>query len=137
MDFIVEGFKEVEAKFISAGADEQTVKDTIQKYRDLVNKNQIQGTERNIDWWGKNKTFQDFSQFVELKSVVPTKTQTKRSKNVGRSITLFEDDSWLVVVPLDKDASCFHGKNSDWCTTKRNQPQFTEYFHDNNIILIY
>lgn len=137
MDFIVEGFKEVEAKFVASGADQQTVKDTIQKYRDLVNKNQIQGSERNIDWWGKNKTFQDFAQFIELKSVVPTKTQTKRSKNVGRSITLHEDDNWLVVVPLDKDASCFHGKNSDWCTTKRSQPQFKEYFHDKNIILIY
>ena len=137
MDFIVEGFKEVEAKFILAGADEQTVKDTIQKYRDLVNKNQIQGVERNIDWWGKNKTFQEFSDYIELKSVVPTKTQTKRSKNVGRSITLHEDDNWLIVIPLDKDASCFHGKNSDWCTTKRDQPHFKEYFHDKNIILIY
>ena len=137
MDFIVEGFKEVEARFVASGADQQSVKDSIQKYRDLVNKNQVQGSERNIDWWGKNKTFQEFSDFVELKSVVPTKKQTKRATNVGQSVTLLEDDRWLVVVPLDKDASCFHGKNSDWCTTKRNQQHFKNYFHDQNIILIY
>ena len=137
MDFIVEGFKEVEAKFILAGADEQTVKDTIQKYRDLVNKNQIQGVERNIDWWGKNKTFQEFDKFIQQKSVGSTKTQVKRSKGVGRSINLHEDDDWLIVVPLDKDASCFHGKNSDWCTTKHDQSHFEKYFYDRNIVLIY
>ena len=43
-----------------------------------------------------------------------------------------ENDDWLVVIPLDKDASCFHGKNSDWCTTKINQGNFEDYFYENN-----
>jgi hypothetical protein len=44
---------------------------------------------------------------------------------------------WLIVIPLDKDASCFHGKNSDWCTTKVNRPEFEQYFYDKQVTLIY
>lgn len=147
MDFIVEGFKEVEARFVASGADPAEVKTAIASFKDLVNRNQIQDEKdatgrlinnlRNIDWWGKNKTFQEFDKFIQQKSVGSTKTQVKRSKDVGRSINLHEDDDWLIVVPLDKDASCFHGKNSDWCTTKHDQSHFEEYFYDRNIVLIY
>lgn len=137
MELIAEGYREVEQKYVAAGADPQTVKKALDQFRDLVNRNQVQGQERNIDWWGKNIVFDEFSQYVHQKSATPTATQIKRKKVTGRSITLQEDDQWLIVIPLDKDASCFHGKNSDWCTTKPTQSQFEEYFYRKEIILIY
>lgn len=66
-----------------------------------------------------------------------SKTQVKRSKIPGKSINLVDNDNWHIVIPLDKDSSCFHGKNSDWCTTKPNQSYFEQYFYDRSIILIY
>lgn len=136
-ELLVEGYREVEAKFVDAGADPQSVADAIAQYRDLVNRNQVKGNERNIDWWGKNHTFQDFQQFLQQKSIDTSKTQLKKSRDTGRSVNLLETDQWLVVVPLDKDASCFHGKNSDWCTTKREHGYYEDYFYNRNIILIY
>ena len=137
MELITEGYREVEAKYVAAGAEPESVKKTLDQFRDLVNRNQVQGQERNIDWWGKTAAFDDFAQYVQQKAATPTATQIKRKKATGKSITLQEDDNWLIVIPLDKDASCFHGRESDWCTTKPTQDQFENYFYRREIILIY
>lgn len=136
-EIVTEGFKEVSQKYLQAGANQNDVNQTIEKYRQLVNKNQVKGDERNIDWWGKNKSFDEFKKFVDDKHSQPTATSVKRSKNVGKSVTIFENDDWLVVLPLDKDASCFHGRGSSWCTTKPNQGYFENYFYDHEVTLIY
>lgn len=134
-EFIAEGYKEAELAF-SREADAQSVKTALAQYRDLVNRNQVQGDQRNIDWWAK-QGWERFNQFVTAKSGERSRTQIKRSKIPGRSIRLAEDDNWLIVIPLDKAASCFHGRNTDWCTAKPDQDHFNSYFHRNGITLIY
>ena len=127
-EFLIEGYKEVTQKYASAGADPRQVKDAIAAFKEIVNKNQVKGDERNIDWWGKNKSFDEFNNFVNSVDLARTKTQVTRKKVTGKSINLIDNDEWFVVIPLDKEASCFHGKNSDWCTTKTNKKHFEEYF---------
>ena len=136
-DFILnEGYPEAQKEFAQASGDENLSSEVIGQFRTLVNRNQVQGNERNIDWWRK-QGWEKFSQFVAKKVQQPSKTQVKRQKVAGRSITLMENDQWLIVIPLDKEASCFHGKNSDWCTTKQYQPYFENYFYDKEVTLIY
>ena len=140
-ELIVEGYKEAQQEFtVAANNDAHLAKGLIDAYKALLNKNQIQNTEgnseRNIDYWRK-QGFTAFKDFVVSKQSVPTSTEVKRKKLPGKAITLREDDTWLIVIPLDKDASCFHGKNSDWCTTKTDQSHFENYFYDKNITLIY
>lgn len=132
---LIEGFKEAQVEFGSVAGEEQA-QQTIAQFRDLVNRNQVQGNERNIDYWRK-QGWDAFSKLVSTKSQEKSKTQEKRSKVEGKSITIHEDRDWLVVVPIDKDASCFHGKNTDWCTTKPYAPYFEQYFYKNGITLIY
>ena len=136
---ISEGFKEVEKKYLDQGwnLDPEEIKTAIRTFKSLRDRNQLHGNERDIDWWGKNKTVSEFLEFVKSRNQQPSKTQIKRSKIVGKSITVREDDDWLIVVPLDKDASCFHGKNSDWCTAKSTHTYFEQYFFQKEIILIY
>ena len=140
-ELIVEGYKEAQQEFtVAAGNDAHLVKGLIDAYKELLNKNQIQNTEgnneRNIDYWRK-QGLESFNNFVVGKKSIPTPTEIKRKKVPGKAITLREDDNWLIVIPLDKDASCFHGKNSDWCTTKTDQNYFEDYFYDKSITLIY
>lgn len=130
-----EGFKEAQVEFAQA-SDPETATSTIAQFRDLVNRNQVQGDDRNIDFWRK-QGWEAFSKFVSDKAQQKSKTQEKRSKTSGQSITLFENDRWLVVAPLDKEASCFHGKGSDWCTTKPTQAYFEDYYYDKGVTLIY
>lgn len=133
--YIVEGYKEAETEF-SKIADAATVRQAIETYKMLVNKNQFTGNERNIDYWRK-QGWDSFYDTVTKIAATPTATQTKRSKVTGRSITLVEDNRWLIVIPLDKSASCFHGKNTDWCTTKPDRGYYENYFYDRNVTLIY
>jgi hypothetical protein len=135
-EIINEGYKEATAEFTSASNDKSEVDKVIAQYRELVNRNQVKGDEKNIDWWRK-QGWDKFKEFVSSKSSEKSITQVKRSKNEGDSHTIAENDTWLIVVPLDKDASCFHGKNTDWCTTKPFQPYFEEYFYDRDVTLIY
>jgi hypothetical protein len=136
LDFkLVEGYREVEQKFAQT-ADPAEVKKVIDAYKDLVNRNQVQGNERNIDWWGK-QGWENFARFVQAKSQQSSQTQTKKRSKVGDSHTIEENNIWLIVVPLDKEASCFHGKDSDWCTTKPNHDYFEKYFRDDSVTLIY
>jgi len=132
---ITEGYKEATQEF-SAASDPATAADAINKYKTLVTKNQVAGNERNIDHWRK-QGWDNFLKFVNGKSETNTATQIKRKKVPGKSVTVKEDDNWLIVVPLDKNASCFHGKDSNWCTTKSDQNYFNDYFHNKNITLIY
>lgn len=133
---LVEDYKTTKQKFISQQIDPTQIDQIIDQYKALVNKNQVQGQERNIDYWAK-QGWEKFSDFVNKKSVIPTKTQVKRKLVAGKSITLSEDNRWLIVIPLDHDASCFHGRDTDWCTAKPTQGHFDEYFLDKNIVLIY
>lgn len=135
IELIREGYTEAQTEFAAASTPEAATQ-TIKQYRDLVTRNQVSGNERNIDFWRK-QGWEAFSSFVSNAASVASKTQIKRSKLPGKSINLVDNTNWLVVIPLDKEASCFHGKASDWCVTKPNQSNFEQYFHDNSITLIY
>jgi hypothetical protein len=135
-EIINEGYKEATAEFTSASNDKSEVDKVIAQYKELVNRNQVKGDEKNIDWWRK-QGWDKFKEFVSSKSSEKSITQVKRSKNEGDSHTIAENDTWLIVVPLDKDASCFHGKNTDWCTAKPFQSYFEKYFYKDEVTLIY
>jgi hypothetical protein len=134
-ELLAEGYPDTIAAF-SQQVDPSTVKKTVDQYRDLVNRNQVQGNERNIDWWRK-QGWEKFAQFVAVKSTQATKTQVKRKAAVGQSITLKDTPEWLIVIPLDHDASCFHGRGSDWCTARPAAHYFDSYFLDKDVVLIY
>ena len=133
---IKEGYKEVTVKFITASSDESEVKKYMMAYKDLVNRNQVQGDERNIDWWSK-QGWKEFKKFVDAMSTRKSKSQKKKNRDAGKSITLEETDKWLIVVPLDKDASCFYGRGSSWCTASKSDNYFTQYFVEYEVTLIY
>jgi hypothetical protein len=135
-EIINEGYKEANTEFTTASNDKSEVDKVIAQYRELVDRNQVKGDEKNIDWWRK-QGWEKFKDFVDKKSQEKSITQVKRSKNTGDSHTIAENGTWLIVVPLDKDASCFHGKNTNWCTSKPFQMNFEEYFYKDEVTLIY
>lgn len=132
---LFEGYREAQAEFAQA-VDAEQAQRTIAAYRDLINRNRVSGPERNIDYWRK-QGWEKFSQFVERTGGLPSARAVKRGRVAGNAITIRDDKEWLIVVPLDKNASCFHGRNSDWCTTKADTEHFEKYFYHNQITLIY
>jgi len=132
---LTEGFKEVQQKF-SQEADPTEVASAFDVFKKLVNANRISGQERNIDWWGK-QGWSAFAEYVTAIDERPSSSEQDKRTKKGESHVLEDSSQWLIVVPLDKDASCFHGKKSDWCTTKPTRSHFEQYFRDSSITLIY
>lgn len=66
-----------------------------------------------------------------------TEDLRQHKSNSGRSRLLFENKEWIVVVPLDKDASCFYGSETEWCSAKPFHSEYEEYFYDTDITLVY
>lgn len=135
-ELLLENYKTVRNKWIKSGSDADDVDHAISQYRELANLDRISGNQKNIDWWSKTP-FAEFKSFVDAQLLSPSITQVKRKKVVGRSITVKENNEWLIVVPLDRDASCFHGKNTDWCVSKQKLGHFEDFFYDQKNILIF
>ena len=133
LEFLLEDYKTAKQKFLDAGADEQEIDQLFavfkQKQNTIKNLN-----DKNIDNWPK-RGFEKFKTFVTTELQAPTKSSLK--KRVGDVLVLQDDRQWTILVPLDHDASCYYGKNTDWCTAKQNQNYFSDYFFNKEIILIY
>ena len=134
-EIINEGYKEAQSEF-GAVIDPAKALELINQYKVLCQRNQVAGQERNIDYWRKQGV-DAFAKFVQQKLLIPSKTEIKRSKIPGKHIDLVDNAQWQIVIPLDKESSCFHGKGSDWCTTKPNASHFEQYFYDKSVTLIY
>jgi hypothetical protein len=134
-EIIKEGYKEVKVKF-SSDTTSENIQEYFEKFRDLVNRDQVKGDQKNIDWWGR-QGWNEFKKFVDEKSEQKSMKQLKRSKIQGNFHVIQDDDEWLIIVPLNKDASCYFGKNTKWCVTKRFATHFEEYFYESFIVLIY
>lgn len=133
--YLFEGYKEAQTDF-SKAADPETVKTTIDQFKELVNRNRVTGNERNIDYWRK-QGWEAFTSAVKRYTAAPSKREVKTRARVGQSANLIENNNWLVVLPMDKDASCFYGKDTAWCTTKTDLEYFESYFYNKAITLIY
>lgn len=129
---LTESFKIAKQKF-SQEAPEPQVEEYLNKFKQLAQKNLI---DKDISKWIP-KGWEAFKNEIDNNKDQASKTQIKRKKVAGKSITLEENDKWLIVIPLDKNASCFHGKNTDWCTTKPDESHFEEYFYKEDTTLIY
>ena len=134
-EIIKEGYKEAQSEF-GAVIDPAKATELINQYKTLCQRNQVVGQERNIDYWRKQGV-DAFARFVQQKLLIPSKTEIKRSKIPGNHIDLVDNAQWQIVIPLDKESSCFHGKNTKWCTTKPNANYFENYFYDKSVTLIY
>ena len=138
-EFIFENYTTAKAKYISTGANPTDIDTAFNTFKEVIKKYKasISTEEQNIDWWAKYKSFNDLTNFINKKSEQQTATSIKRHTNVGKSIKLDENDTWLIVIPVNHDASCHFGKNTDWCTAKPDQQYFSDYFYKNKIILVY
>ena len=58
----------------------------------------------------------------QLESRKEVETQTKSGAN-----KIYEDERWLVVRPDTRDASCYYGSGTKWCTAMKNAEHFDNY----------
>jgi predicted lipoprotein with Yx(FWY)xxD motif len=125
-----EDYKTSEKRFLDQGANPGELKAVIDFHK--ANKNTFKPEWKNID---AIKDWKIFRKFIKDRQ---EKQKVKQSfKKEQDQVTLRDDDKWLILVPLDHKTSCFHGSDTDWCTTKADEGYFTKYFFEDGVILVY
>jgi lambda repressor-like predicted transcriptional regulator len=133
-----EDFKTVKQKFISSGESEEEIDNYLNRFKILSANQRLSGDEKNIDMWGK-KPFEDLKKFIIDTESTITKSGKKKDPGISIDITTPKQQAagWRIIIPLNKQASCFEGRGTDWCVSKESQTYFEEYFIQKNITLIY
>ena len=140
---ITEDFKTVTQKFIAANIPTDDVTTYITKFKTLSTNQRLTGLEKNIDTWG-NKSFDEFKKFIDdIESKVTNRGQKKgQKKDSGTIVDITTPKQkaagWNIIIPTNKEASCYHGTGANWCVSTYSQNnQFNKYFIDDSITLIF
>jgi hypothetical protein len=68
----------------------------------------------------KNPDISSYKSFKDIKNQVEIADEILRLKELEREVNkIYEDDSWLVVIPLSFEASKMYGSSTKWCTTQQ------------------
>lgn len=49
---------------------------------------------------------------------------------------IYEDDNYIVIVPLTERASCYYGANTKWCTAAKTQNNMFDHYNDKGKLFI-
>jgi hypothetical protein len=125
---ILENMNQAKKTFIGLGNPEDEVGNILRKFVELRDKNQLQGEQKDINWWVK-QGFNNLKKMVIDLAARPTKRQQKLGRVPGERITLADTNEYTVTIPLTLDASRNIAPKSSFCTTKLGKEGlFDKYF---------
>lgn len=83
----------------------------------------------------ENKDISSYKNWLEIKESVDDAKEVLRLKELEKQVNkLYEDDEWLVVIPLSFEASKSYGSSTKWCTTQERH--WLSYYKEYKLIYI-
>lgn len=77
-----------------------------------------------------------YKSVYELGNIVSGHTVKNRSEVKQDVEKVYEDDKWLVVIPHTKEAACYYGKNTEWCTAATESDNMFDYYNNKGLLYI-
>jgi hypothetical protein len=72
-----------------------------------------------------------------LKNPQQAATKSEEIRNIKEGAEkVYEDGKWLVVVPHTKEASCYYGKGTQWCTAADNSYNYFDQYNKRGLLYI-
>jgi hypothetical protein len=114
------------------------------KYTDFVLR-VLENENMDIAWWVETiieelklfdkyqnqlekKDINQYKTFTELQNAVTPLQQKEKEKELESQVKkIYEDDTFVVVVPKTQEASCKYGSNTKWCTAAKQNNRFDTY----------
>ena len=72
------------------------------------------------------QTAEDLYKIVDAAKQVESRKEVATQAKSGAN-KIYEDERWLVVRPDTRDASCYYGSGTKWCTAMKNAEHFDNY----------
>lgn len=113
----------------------------LDRFERLVSRQMISGNDADLNRFKSIAELIDFVYEYDENDIFRRTTGewSKAIKNAKNDIKKFyEDDTWIVVIPLSMDASCYWGNGTEWCTATRNEEDnyFDRYNDDGPLIIL-
>lgn len=70
------------------------------------------------------------------KEGIRTSNREKEEKIKEGIIKGYEDNKWLVIIPLTKEASCYYGRGTKWCTSATKSENKFEFYNNQGKLYI-
>lgn len=165
---LVEGISSAKRKYLDTGKISKDVFDKLveidptshKKYVDWLVRTYVKSGDKDLEHY---KVVRDFDRLLnkgilpsdkrdinryktpeEIYDIVKRYEQTKTKGEIVRDIKrkdaekVFENDKVIVVKPKSKEASCFYGKGTKWCTAASSSYNyFDNYYLDKMVNLYY
>lgn len=78
------------------------------------------------------KTIKDY---IGKDNIATSKSdEVRRIKQDAKKV--YEDAEWLVIIPLTKEASCYYGKNTEWCTAAETSHNYFDQYNNQGPLYI-
>jgi hypothetical protein len=85
----------------------------------------------------QNKDISQYKSFEQIKEQVRIAEEIVRQKELEKQVEkLFEDDKYLVLIPLTKESNQTYGSNTKWCTTMEYNGYWEKYSENYKFIFV-
>ena len=74
--------------------------------------------------------------FMQDPTQATSKTDALRKQKHEEAVKVYEDDTWMVIVPLTQKASCIYGKGTKWCTAAESSQNMFDYYNNRGRLYI-
>lgn len=124
------GLTENEIEMMYYFIDNNMLMSNIKEFQKFISYN-----ERNLI---DNKDLQGYKSFSQLSSSVKMADEKLALKELEKQIKkIYEDDDWLILIPLTYESSKKYGYNTKWCTASDStSEQYKSYTRDGLLIYI-
>jgi hypothetical protein len=133
---LLEGtFDDAKSKWVADGYNEHNVDAYIKMFKELRDKNQISGKEKDISIWVK-KDFVDFINFVKEHQDKHERKQILKAKSKD-AVRVFENDKSVVFEIKSYEASVKYGMGTKWCISMDTSSQYWNDYSNKQHINFY
>jgi hypothetical protein len=115
-------YTELMAKFISQGADIEEVEPSIKLLYKIAEKYKGMSLEVN-----SFKSITELDKWLGAKSSIKSKTEIKKLDKLNGAEKVFENDKYIVLKILTKEAAILYGKGTEWCISALKDNAYDDY----------
>ena len=108
-----------------------TLADYLTKFDKLKRKKKIQPPRNDFN---RYRNLEDFYDIVDEYPDEEAEAQPEEKFNVKE---LYRDKSLIVTIPLDREAACYVGRGTRWCTAGKHANMYLRYTGNNNAKPLY
>lgn len=116
------------------------ISDWLDTYDRLARTKKLKPEHKDI---GRIKNDSQLADLIRVYADVETQSKSEKKSAEEQAMydskkakLLYDDEEWKLVIPLTEEASCYFGKNTQWCTAAKNHSMFSHYNMDGPLIVM-